>query len=231
MQDLAKLCDYAQAEIDTLIEKGVTLTPRDIVAINALAWAVESPESRVLLSRGVPVFVGGITLWPLTMYAAEWYRRVGCELIGNQARTLALAYAMAHGREDGALDMGRAKAEWVVSQFNRSFFCTGTELVEAIAQVLQQDEQPEEPPALGNENSMSAGELSAFLVANAGGPIEMWERQCSIGYVCAMMTAIVQQNKADGKPSLADPKIRATRALAWYTECLLHPELRNTANG
>jgi hypothetical protein len=230
VQDLAKLSDLADAEIADLVAAGVTVSPRDIVAINALAWEIESPESRAALSRGTPVFIGTLALWPLTMYAADWYKRVGCKLLGTQAQTLALAYAMAYGRTEGALDIGRAQAELAVSRFGARLGFRAAELVEAIDQVLQQDAQPDEPPIKGGQ-SMSAGELSAFLVSAAGGPADMWERQASIGYIGAMINAIVAQNKADNKPSITDPRIRATRALAWYCECLKRPELREQQNG
>ncbi len=217
MQDLAKLSDLAEAEIGALVAEGITLSPADIVTINALAWAVESPESRMALSRGVPVFVGGITLWPLTMCGWDWYRRVGCKLLGQQAQSLALAYAMAHGRTEGALDMGRALAELAVSAFGVRLGFRASELIEAIAQVLQQDEQHEGPPT-PDGHSMTPGELSAFLAAETGTAPDVWERLVSMGYVFQMLTTIVQQNKADGKPTAADPKIRATVALEWFCQ-------------
>ena len=65
MQDLAKLSGLAEAEIESLRADGIDLTPAEIIEINALSWAIESPESRRLLSRGAPVSVGGVYLWPL----------------------------------------------------------------------------------------------------------------------------------------------------------------------
>ena len=62
MQDLAKLSELAEAEIESLRAEGIDLTPAEIIEINALGWAVESPETRRLLARGVPVAVGGVYL-------------------------------------------------------------------------------------------------------------------------------------------------------------------------
>lgn len=227
VQDLSKLSDIAEAEINLLLADGIPVTHSDIVAINYLAWAIESPESRRLLSRGLPVFVGGTTLWPLTIYGSEWFQRVGCAMMGETMQAWALAYAMTHGRsDDGSLDVDGARASLAVLAYRARLRCRNAELIEAIAQVINQDAQPEEPPAKDG-NSMSPGDLSAFLTSTAGGPAEMWERQVSIGYVVSLMSAIIAQNKADDKPCATDPRIKATRALGWYTECMRNPKLRD----
>ena len=100
MQDYGKLNDLAAAEIDALERDGIKLTPADIVQLNALGWAVETPSARLGLSRGVPVQVGGAWLWPLTLQAAEWLERVGPE-IQLQNESAVVAYAMAHCYADG----------------------------------------------------------------------------------------------------------------------------------
>jgi len=41
MQDLAKLSELAEAEIETLRADGIDLTPAEIVEINALGWAAD----------------------------------------------------------------------------------------------------------------------------------------------------------------------------------------------
>lgn len=220
MQDSRKLSDLAKAEIEQLEAEGVKLTAADIVAINAAAWEVETPEARLLLSRGVPVFVGGITLWPMTIYGAEWYSRVGCRLIGSLLQTYALAYALQHGRDEGnALDIGPGKATVILMAWRARLRCRHQELVEAIAQCVEQDTQPEDP-ADAKQPGMTYGEFSALITARAGGSFRVWERQCSIGYVRAVLGAIIEQNKADDKPCASDPKIRAERALGWLCEMI-----------
>lgn len=232
MQDTRKLSDLAQAEIEQLEAEGVKLTASDIVAINAAAWEVESPESRLLLSRGVPVEIGGVTLWPLSMHGADWFTRVGCRLPGSLLQTTALAYAMVHGREDGnALDIGPIKAALTLPAWRARLRCRQAELVEAVAQMINQDAQIEEPPdKLGNKG-ITPGELSAYLVANCGNSPAVWERQVSIGYVHAMLAAIIAQNKADDKPCASDPKIRAERALGWLCELIRRKHRKDAANG
>lgn len=218
MQNLRQLSDLAEAEIEKLSADGFTLTPRDIVQINALAWACETPESRLLLSRGVPVFVGGVALWPLTLYAAGWIERVGCKLQGGERQTLALAYAMAYGRSEGTeLDVTERDADKAIAIWRRTLRCTPDELKEAITQVLNQDALIDAPASPGS-HPMTAGELSAFLTAATGGRPELWERQVAVGYAFGLLTAILQQNKADDRPTAWDPRIRAERALGWCIE-------------
>jgi len=214
MQDMAKLNGLAEAEIDGLMADGIIPTPAEIVELNALAWAVESPESRRLLSRGIPIECGCAYLWPLTLYGQEWFDRVGCRLSNP---TAALAYAMAKQYDDGeplALD-GRA-AEKAVKAFGRALRCTVAQLNVAISQVLQQEEEADTPPS--QSGGMSIGDFSAFLASVAGSTPEFWERRCSAGYTHAVLDAVTRQNTAEGRASSSDPRIRAERALGWAVE-------------
>ncbi|MFA5423474.1 MAG: hypothetical protein WC374_06405 [Phycisphaerae bacterium] len=219
MQDLAKLSELAEAEIEKLRADGIDLTPPDIIEINALGWAVESPETRRLLARGAPVAVGGVYLWPMSLYAQEWFNRVGCNLSDNTRQAYALAYAMAHGRDEGEplATEGRA-AEKIVTRWAKSLKCTFGELNVAISQILQQDEDHEQPPG-EDTGGMSMGDFSAFLAAACpGSDPDFWERRCAAGYTHAVLSAIVRQNSAEGKKTLADPRLKAERALGYKIE-------------
>jgi hypothetical protein len=217
MQDLAKLSELAEAEIDGLRADGIDLTPAEIIEINALGWAVEFPESRRLLSRGAPVPVGGVYLWPMSLYAQDWFNRVGCHLSGNTRQAYALAYAMAHGRDDGEpLAMEGREAEKVVSLFGKSLRCTFGELNVAISQILQQEEDFEQPPS--ETGGMSVGDFSAFMAAATGDDPDFWERRCAAGYANAVLDCITRQNSAEGRKTLADPRVKADRAMGWCVE-------------
>ena len=225
MQDLAKLSELAEAEIESLRADGIDLTPADIIEINALGWAVESPETRRLLARGAPVAVGGTILWPMSLYAQDWFNRVGCQLDGNRQQTFALAYAMAHGRNDGdPLAIDGRDAEKAVKRWGRSLKCTFGELNVAISQVLQQDEDADQPPE--ETGGMAMGDFSAFLAASCGGDPDFWERRCAAGYTHAVLDALVRQNSADGQKTMADPRIRAERALGWKIECIKRDRMK-----
>lgn len=218
MQDLGKLNSLAGAEIGALLAEGITPTPGEIIELNALGWAVQSPETRRLLSRGIPVFVGGATLWPMTLYAADWFDRVG-DTLPERLRGAALAFAMAHGYStDGALDVSGRDAQTAVKRWARKLRCTKGELETAMAQIIQQDEDFEQPP-LPDElktSGLSYGDLSAFLAAAMPGTDPaFWERRCAVGYCFDVLRSIAAQNRADDKPIAGDPRIEAERALGW----------------
>jgi hypothetical protein len=216
MRDCSQLNDLGRAEIDALQADGIALTPAEIVKISWLAWQVETPEHRMLSARGRPVFVGGITLWPLTARGADWFREVALKL-PDSLHEQALAYAMAYGRDDGtALDLTGREAEKAVKGWFRGLRATRRELTEALSQIIAQSEGDEMPPTADAPGEMSAGNMSAFLCAAAGGTPEMWERQVSSAYVLEMFRAVIKQNQADDRPATGDPRIEATKALAWY---------------
>lgn len=202
MQDRYTLNDLARAEIDDLRAAGLALTDDDIVLINALAADVLRPEVRRALSRGRPVECGGAWLWPLTISAADWFSDSGAEMPDP---TAALAFAMAHGTAEDlhAADWKRVKA-WF-----RRLRCRGGALALAIAEVIGQEEETEIPHR-DTDQGLTPGELSAAMMATAGGTPELWERQVSIGYVRAVLTAHNAQVKACGAPPAV---ARATMAL------------------
>ena len=225
MQDLAKLSELAEAEIETLRADGIDLTPAEIIEINALGWAVSFPETRVLLARGAPVTIGSTILWPMSLYAQDWFNRVGCEMGGLRRQAYAMAYAMAHGRDEGdPLAMSGRKAELVVMGWGLFLKCTFGELNVAISQILQQDEDAEQPPS--ETGGMAIGDFSAFLAASCGGDPDFWERRCAAGYTHAVLDALVRQNSADGQKTMADPRIRAERALGWKIECIKRDRMK-----
>jgi hypothetical protein len=221
MRECSTLTDLAQAEIDALQADGIALTPAEIVKVNWLATQVETPEHRMLYARGCPAFVGGVVLWPLTTRAANWYRRVALRSMPASLYRPALAYAMAFGRSEGLeLDQPSHTAQGAITAWHDRLTCTRAELDQAMAQILSQSEIDEQPPPLPGadklDGDMTPGDMSAFLCASAGGSPDMWERQVSCSYVLAMFQTIIQQNKADNRPSQGDPRITATRALGWY---------------
>lgn len=211
------LTGYAEAEIEDLQAEGITLTPAEIVKINALAGAVENPESDLQLARGIPVFVGGVTLWPRTLYALDWYERVGCKVRPPRLRRFALAYSMAYPR--GQLPSSINAASLDVREFSKSLRCTARELDVAMMQCCDDEWEPDLPQR-DDDKSMSVGEFSAFLAAATGTGADYWERRCTFTYARSVLCAIVQQNRADGTPSNADPRIRANLAFDYYEESI-----------
>jgi hypothetical protein len=203
-----ELSDLARAEIDALEAEGIRLEASDVVHINALAQRVETPQSRMALARGIPVPVGGVYLWPMTLAAGDWFQRVGGELRGQRLQTWALAYAMAHGREQLPEDLAAADA--AVTAWARALRCRMGELEGAIRQVVQQDDQldtGETGPSAG------PGNISMMLAAMTHTAPDVWEYQVSIPYALAMLDTLIAQNAADGHSTKHDPRIKAERAL------------------
>jgi hypothetical protein len=136
----------------------------------------------------------------------------------NTMQTYALAYAMMHGRDTGTTLDTEAREAWpIVAAWGRSLRCTSAELVEAIAQIISQDQDPEEPKS-PKYKPMSAGAISAYLAAATGIRAEEWERQVSIGYVATMFNAVIQQAGASGERAMEPASVSANRAFGWYCE-------------
>jgi len=215
MEDTAKLNDLARAEIHQLKQEGIELTPEEIVEINALAWRVQTPETRRTLSRGRPVPVGGVWLWPLTIRAVDWMEQNDFSLASASP---AMGYAMAYGRSDsGELDVYGETAKQAVKNWFKGLNATLAEFTEAVKQVDNQDSQPDTPPDI-NGKAMTLGDLSAFLVATCGADADFWERRVSLSYALSVITMMVMQNHADKKPCAQDPRIIAERALGYAVE-------------
>ena len=219
MEATSVLSDLAKAEIDELAKDGIIPTAAEIVKINYLACRVETPEARMHLARGRPVFVGKVALWPLTMRAISWLD-LNLRGLDKFTRACALGYAMCYGHSEGSeLDIPADAIPGVVKAWFLNLRCTRKQYDEAIKQVDAQDRQLEQPKN-PNGKPMTLGDFSAFLVSIAGGTPDFWERRCAMGYCVASLNMRLVQNNADGKASAFDPFIVANRALGWYTDRL-----------
>lgn len=203
--DCRKLSDHCAALIETLAEDGISLSPVEVVELNALCWDVESPDLRLNLSRGIPVEAGGVWLWPLTLAGHVWHSEVGGRLRTDKGRRLALAYAMAHGGRVGAFSgLWNVKAATrVVKQWGGRLSCRMAVLDEAMAQLTAQDEEPGATAASIDEGAsesagVSAGEYSAMLSAMTGiSPTEI-ESGMSFRYSLGLLEKVMAQARADG---------------------------------
>jgi len=188
MREPRGLCDLARHKLAALRAAGCAVSDDDVVRLNALAWEIETPSNRRELSRGRPVAAGSYWLWPLTIAGAHWFESVGCALPMPDA---ALAYAMAHGRDDIATH-GWAE----VKRWYHGLTCTHAELLLAIAEVEEQDARDPTPDRARGD--MTLGRLVAMMQAQHGGDAETWERYVSLGYVCDLIDTSVQQQSAGG---------------------------------
>jgi hypothetical protein len=221
-----RLNDLAAREIAALEAEGIRLTAAEVVKLNALGWAIETPTLRRELSRGVPqMLCPGVHLWPLTIQAADWHERVGERLepsrkalirhprLSTYLPTLALAYAMAHAYSEGNELLSEAnEAAEKVLEWAAGLKCTAEAFGDCIAEVIAQQDMPDLPKSDDAGRRMTAGEFSVYLAAKCGGTPEFWERRCSIGYAATLISVIIHQAIADGKPVTHDAKMAATMA-------------------
>ena len=217
-----KLSDVAADHIDALAGEGIVCNPAEVIMINALAWEIESPRHRAALARGVPVFIGSVALWPLTLAAEAWWTACLAEHAGDTAQMMLLAYAMAHAHDQDALDAISPRASGkVATQWAKGLRVRAKELSVAVGEVLAQDDDlprlagPKDKP----DSGLSAGQIVAILTATAGGPPSVWESEVSIGYIREQLRAISAQQAAENGGSLKDSEmVAATRQMGLYME-------------
>ena len=225
---LHSLSDLAAESIETLSAEGVKVTPHDVLHIAALADLVMTPTLRLSLARGKPVPVGGVTLWPLTLAANDWWYSVGVNFRSRKLKTWALAFAMAEGNRLLPYDPKQAERE--VEAWKANVRCRTQALVQAISLVQEQDaiiDTGEKGP------KATPGEISLMLTAMTGIKPRVWEYLCSMSYTFALIDAIVDHNSADGTSTKHDPSVKALRALGLAMDRIRERHFREAgkANG
>jgi hypothetical protein len=218
MHDAARLSEHAQARIDELQAEGYDLTPAEIVRINALAWNIETPDIRLALSKGIPVEVGGVWLWPFTLRSYDWHKRVAKVMPTVWHGNIALAYAFAHGYSDGGeLDVYGWRAVAKVTAWGIGLRCRMDELVMAMGQIIQQDEQ-EQGASDPDAKPMGIGDLSATIAAHTGQSVHDIECGMAMNHALKLLHHTIRQQEmaAGGKPQLSADAVRATQAMGLY---------------
>jgi hypothetical protein len=217
-----KLSDIASDHIDALAADGIACTPDEVVMLNALAWELDTPRHRAALARGVPVFAGSVALWPLTLAGEAWWQACIEEHKDDTTQMQLLAFAMAHARDQDALDaIGPRASGKVAAQWAKRLRVRAKELSAAVGEVLAQDDDiprlagPKDKP----DSGLTPGQIVAILTATAGGTPKVWESEVSIGYIREQLRAVSAQQAAENCGSLKDSEmVAATRQLGLYME-------------
>lgn len=224
------LNDLARAKIEALAGEGIVCTPDDVVLLNRLAWEIETPAHRLSLARGTPVFLGDVALWPLTLAAEAWWQRAIAFTRREARQTALLAFAMAHCRNQKALDaINPLTAYKQAEKWANNLPCRRQELFEAISQILEQEtDTPTVPDPKAQIHGMTAPQMVAVLVAVVGGTPAMWEREVAVGYLREQFRTIHAQMAAEHGQTLRDSEcIEGTRQLGLATEAIRR---RNSPN-
>ena len=218
-----KLADLARVELDALAADGISFTPDDVMQLHCIAAEIETPESRMALARGAPVFVGRAVLWPLTMAATAWWERACAGTRRERRHGLLLAFAMSHCRQQDALDaIPPERAYKAAEAWTKRLAARPSEIWEAVRQVQAQDDADDgvvDPKE--QASGMTGASLTAFLVAACGGDPAMWERQVSISYVRTQIRAVHAQQMAEyGGATAAHDVVRGTRRIGLAVEAI-----------
>ena len=209
-----RLADLAEVEIDGLMDEGITPTPAEVVAINAIAHSIATPSARIELARGAPVEVGNATLYPMTMYGHGWFLDVGSTFRGESRQLWAMAYAMAHRGQD--MPTSPAKAWGAVWTWARSLHCTRRQIEEAVRQVHDQEDTD---LGAAKHKGGSLGDLSATLAAVTGTDPAIWEHRCCLSYAVAVLAKNAElntRNDGAGESVKDDETMRAEWIMGKY---------------
>ena len=217
MLDIGNLSHVAQYEIDDLAAAGITLTPAEIVRLNALCHESTHPDASAVSYTGTPVRLPATHnryLWPYTIAAAEWYQWA-CDTLPDEHKIFALVYALEYGRTAGAFDQLWQKDTAIksVKKYRRGLRCTLGELIVAVGQIINEGgEIPDDPPdaTVGNHDQMLVQ-----LVAMTGVPADEWRYRASLKYCIAQITACRTLAEAGGH-NTTDAKIEAERRIGQY---------------
>lgn len=131
-----------ESAVAELGQKGATLEPHEYVVLYHAAEKTLGDECPAFIE--IPVVVGNVTLWPLTIGAALWWKEKGDAWYGDDksASVLALAYVMAHSKDAEAFKRlstkGRADWHLVAWQATIGTSCTLSQLAWGIDKVLGQ---------------------------------------------------------------------------------------------
>lgn len=218
MEKAQHLNELAQAQIAELRNAGIVLTDDELIWINDLARRVDNPPGGSTLPAGCPVQAGNVWLWPFTVQSAAWYDKAVNWFDGQgEMETYCLAYALAHGRIEGASDKvwNYTNARFRVTQWRDHLACTHEELISAIAQVLPKADELGLEDDTGDKDDKPEKEtdwsgLVASLVAAVGGDPDIWTRQVSKEFLLKQANTIAEQHREKGQaPDPGDPCIRA----------------------
>jgi len=203
----AYLNELAACKIAELEAEGVTVSHADAVMLNAICWALRGegmPQN--IRSRGRPVDVGGVRLWPYTIQAICAVEDIDTSNMSDEDQLYAFAYILAHGREQGVFDKPLSTKK--VRQWAKRLTCTPEELQTAIQDVTLSDSDFDTGFAKKEKQPMI--NMIATLQRLFGQTAEYWEREVSSGYA----SLIIMDYAAEQAGKQASAKsVKLTRAM------------------
>lgn len=162
------LSPMAEEDIKDLLDKGVTLTPAQIVRLNALALRVEHGAEAALFVHAPRVgWAGRTPIFEPTIQLQMWLRDFASVWWHGASLDIALAWACAHSQTQGFFaqwtDERAARKE--IEKWQRQLDCTVAQLECALDYALNGLPQP--PAAPGPDTLIPDGCPYADILADA----------------------------------------------------------------
>ena len=216
------LSENAEAEINDLQRQGITLTIDEIIWINDLCRKVEDPDgTRPCLAIGEPAPAGNAWLWPFTIASSRWFsKNLPLMYDDGEAETELLAYALAHGRIDGAFTYLQTRDQILqaVREWLDELTATEDELAWAMKKVLPATDRIELEEDKKEKKESEAAEqwddIIASLVATCGETPDFWQYGVSSDYALHQLDTWSKHQDAIGNSKDPnDPYVVATKNL------------------
>lgn len=173
-----ELTDLADATIAQLEADGVTVSPQDVLNLQALSIKASGGK----LPQGRVTEVGGVLFHPLTIGASDWFAEMLDYLrergYGPEWETYCFAYASAHSRDRDRLAVSGDPALREVRRWRRGLRITEAELVDGVLATMA-EAIGGRPPADGdaakiNGADFDRADVAYILTATVGGPLDTW---------------------------------------------------------
>jgi hypothetical protein len=210
-----ELCQTAKKTIAELLDEGIVCSAEESLWIQQIGERIEHPNWMAGgVFSGESIFVGGVTLFALTIGAARWWYEVALPAFGEHATTfLALVYAMAHSRDVETLNglTSPRSIRRAVNTWTRNIGATQEEIRHAVDTLLNRDAPDSVGAEAGNRERAEWQDIIAFMIAACGGTRMQWEWEVSRSFVMRVLRQYCRINAARGvRLDPDDPGVRAT---------------------
>jgi hypothetical protein len=175
-----KVSRYGAEIMQRLEGEGVRLTPMDVLRINDIGLAIESPAGEQPgTDSPVVVWAGDVPFYALTLQAAEWQESFALRWWEGEMQTKAIAYAHARARVPDAFkgDMEQRRlASAIIAAWWKCLPVTPAEVYAAV-EAVQTHSMSDTVPADDSDAPDVVRQLVSDLVASTSVPASEWRME------------------------------------------------------